>query len=136
MFGLLRLTSKPQPKLGRSNPDGPTKLRKTDFKIVDHHHGKCKVRVLRVRQVRHPSELPIHPSPPGGLAALQSNTPHPPIERPAPHPACAGETEGLVALRARPERGAGRQQLVSSMATPDPPINPLCQIGGTCFSSI
>ena len=39
-------------KVGRSNPAGPTKLRSVDYKLTEHHHGKSKVRVLRVRQVR------------------------------------------------------------------------------------
>jgi hypothetical protein len=52
MFSLLGLNRSKQLKLGRSNPDGPTKLRTTDYKLTDHHHGKSKVRVLRVRQVR------------------------------------------------------------------------------------
>jgi hypothetical protein len=49
MFSLFR--SSKQPKPGRSNPDGPTKLRTTDYKLAHHHHGKSKVRLLRVRQV-------------------------------------------------------------------------------------
>jgi len=39
-------------KPGRSNPAGPTKLRSVDYKLTEHHHGKSKVRVLRVRQVQ------------------------------------------------------------------------------------
>ncbi len=34
---------------GRSNPKGQTQLRSTDFRLRDHHHGKARVRVLRVR---------------------------------------------------------------------------------------
>lgn len=35
--------------LAESKPDGLTSLRKTDFTLADHNHGKARVRVLRVR---------------------------------------------------------------------------------------